>query len=236
MGNPTRFNNGVTNVGPNDPLAMLPFPSPAKWYRYFTDFTEFFTNAAADDAWVITSTEAGSGSATEVVTDEDGGVLLVTTDDADNDHTFIYQIAETVLYESGKKMAFQARLKVSDATQTDWFVGLNVRDTTPLDTTDAIRFFSDDGDANIDWRIEGSNTETEEAAIATAADDTYMTLTFTYDGRGNWELWKDGVKVSTVADPANTPTSEMTIAFGIQNGEAAAKTLSIDWIFVAKER
>jgi hypothetical protein len=29
---------------------------------------------------------------------------------------------------------------------------------------------------------------------------------------------------------------ELTISFGIQNGEAVAKTMSIDYIFVSKER
>ena len=70
--------------------------------------------------------------------------------------------------------------------------------------------------------------------------DTWTELGFAFDGKRYITLWKDGVQLATV-DLTTTlttylPDTELTISFGLKNGEAVAKTLSIDYIFVAQER
>ena len=77
---PTRFPKGVTNVTKEDPMGMLGMPDPTKFHTYMEDFDIY---NATD--FTITTTEAGSGSATEALADEDGGVLVITNDDADTD-------------------------------------------------------------------------------------------------------------------------------------------------------
>lgn len=227
----TRFPNGVTNVNEIDLLRELTTLDPSKVHVFFDDFDKF---AAAD--WTITTTEAGAGSATEALTDADGGVLLVTNDDADDDADFFNKVGESFLMASGKKAWFKARLKVSDATQSDLVIGLQITDTTPLDVTDGIFFQKDDGDANIDFHVEKNNTATSSTAVGTLVDDTYIVLGWYYNGDDAIEVFVDNVKVATVAT-TNLPDDEvLTVSFGLQNGEAAAKTLSVDYILAAKER
>lgn len=235
MGTPTRFNNGVTNVTKENILGQLKELDPTQLHTYFNDFD---TYNASD--WTITTTEAGAGSATEALTDADGGVLLITNDAADNDNDFFNKVGESFKFESGKKLFFKARFKVSDATQSDIVFGLQITDTTPLAVSDGVYFLKDDGDANLDFYVTKNSTSSIATAITTLADDTYITIAFYYNG-------VDSVKYAagTANNPAilgdlavtNLPDDEeLTISFGIQNGEAVAKTMSIDYIFVAKER
>ena len=230
MSSPQRFSNGVVNRASSDPMGQLLFPDPTLCHVFFDDFNKY---TAAD--WVVTTTEAGAGDATEAVSDADGGVLLLTNDAADNDLDSLQLAKEMFALESGKKAWFKARCKVSDATQSDFLMGITVRDTTPLSTTEGIWFQKDDGDTNLDFHVATAGTTSSASAIATVANDAYLTLAFYYDGKDTIEYWVNGTKEGTLA--ADTlPTNECTITFGIMNGEAVAKTMSIDYIFMAKER
>lgn len=235
MGTPTRFNNGVTNVTKENILGNLKELDPTQLHTYFNDFD---TYTAAD--WTITTTEAGAGSATEALTNADGGVLLVTNDDADNDADFFNKVGESFKFESGKKLFFKAKLKVSDATQSNFVIGLQITDTTPLDVTDGVFFQKDDGDTNLDFYVEKDNTATSASAITTVADDTYITVAFYYNGVDAIEYaagtTNNPSKLGSLATTNLPDDEDLTISFGIQNGEAVAKTMSLDYIFVAKER
>lgn len=228
MGTPTRYPNGVTTVSKTDGLGQFILPAPTTAHVYFNDFD---TYVAGD--WTVTETQAG---ATQALTDADGGVLLLTNSAADNDLVALQKVGESFLMESGKKAWFEARFKVSDATQSDLVIGLQITDTTPLDVTDGIFFQKDDGDTNIDFHVEKNNTATSSTAIATLANDTYIKLGFYYNGVDAVVAYADGVQVGSLAT-TNLPDDEvLTVSFAIQNGEAAAKTMSIDYILAAKER
>lgn len=231
MAAPTRFPGGVTNVRATDPLGMYGMPDPTKWHTYFNDFDTFVTGD-----WTITTTEAGAGSATEALTNADGGVLLVTNDDADNDADFFNKVGESFKFVSGKRAFFKARFKVSDATQSDFVIGLQITDTTPLAVTDGVYFQKDDGDASLDFHITKDSTSTSAAAIHTVVSDTYLTVGFYYDGKSSVEYSVNGTKVGTSATTNLPDDEELTVSFGIQNGEAAAKTMSVDYIFASFER
>lgn len=227
----TRFPSGVTNIEKASTLGAMGQPDPTKFHSYFNDFDTF---TAAE--WTITTTEAGAGSATEALTDADGGVLLITNDDADNDADFFNKVGESFTVQAGKKLWFKARFKVSDATQSDFIMGLQITDTTPLDVTDGIFFQKDDGDANLDFYVEKDNAATTATAIHTVVDDTYLTVGFYYNGSDEVQYFVDDVKLGSLAT-TNLPDDEaLTISFGIQNGEAAAKTMSIDYVLAVKER
>jgi len=207
---------------------------PAKYHVFFDDFDKYVVGD-----WTITTTEAGAGNATEALMDGDGGLLLITNDAADNDCDFFQKVGESFLIESGKKAWFKARFKVSDVTQSDIVMGLQVTDTTPLAVTDGIWFRKDDGDAFLDFIVQkddttGKNTGT---AVATLVNDTFVTVGWYYDGVSTCEAYVNDVKVSTLsAAAAYLSDTELTISFGIQNGEAVAKTMTVDYIFAAKER
>lgn len=227
----TRFPSGVTNVEKAVTLGAMGQPDPTKFHTFFDDFDRY---VAAD--WTITTTELGAGSATEALTDADGGVLLITNDAADNDADFFQKVGESFKFQSDKKLWFKARFKVSDATQSDFFIGLQITDTTPLDTTDGVFFQKDDGDASLDFHVEKNNTATSASAIATVVSDTYLSVGFYYNGSDAIEYFVDDVKLGTSVTTNLPDDEELTISFGIQNGEAVAKTMSIDYILCVKER
>lgn len=228
---PVRYPNGVTNVGPTDPLARFGMPDPSQWHVFFDDFDRY---VAGD--WTITTTEAGTGSASEALGDEDGGVLVITNDDADDDADFLQKVGESFLMESGKKAYFKARFKVSDATQSDFVIGLQITDTTPLDVTDGIFFQKDDGDTNLDVHVEKDNTATSSTNVHTIADDTYVVVAFYYNGDDEVKFWVDGNGVASLVTDNLPDDEELTVSMGIQNGAAAAKSMTVDYLFAAKQR
>lgn len=229
---PTRFPNGLSNVSPESFWSSFGAMSPTKYHQYFNDFD---TYAAGD--WSITTVE--TGSATEAVTDFDGGALLVTNGTADNDRDVFFLAGESFKFVSGKKLWFSARWQLGDATESDAFIGLCIKTATdPVGTapTDGVFFRKDDGDTNLDFVVTKNSTATTSAAIDTLANATAVETAFYYNGVDNIAVWVDDVLVDNVA-VTNLPDDEiLAVFFAIQNGAAAAKTMTVDNIFVAKER
>ena len=231
MGTPTRFTNGIGTATVTSTNGDYGMPDPTKWITYFNDFHKY---VAGD--WTITTTEGGSGAATEAVTDVQGGGLLVTNDDADNDADFFNLKGESFKFVASKKTFFKARFKVSDATQSDFVVGLQITDTTPLAVSDGVYFMKDDGDASLDFHVEKDGSDTTASAISTVSDDTFLIVGFYYDGKSAIKYYVDDVHKGTSVTTNLPDDEELTVSFGIQNGAAAAKTMTVDYIFVSQER
>ena len=231
MAAPTRFSGGVTDRAQGTFGGTMIQPDPTKMHVWFDDFDSY---TAAQ--WTVTTTEAGAGTASEAITNGDGGVLLLTNDNADNNRNFLQLANETFRFAAGKRLWFKARFKVNDATESDLVMGLQITDTSALDVTDGVFFQKDDGDALLDFYVEKDNTATSSAGVATMANDTWIVAAFYYDGKSAVECWIDDAKVATLATTNLPDDEDLTISFGIRNGAAAAKTMSVDYIFVAKER
>jgi hypothetical protein len=227
MSSTTRFPNGVTNVGEDTIFAALGQPAPTKFHTYWEDF-DYYTAAN----WTVTETQA---SATQALTDGDGGLLLVTNTAADDDLVALQKVGESFRFAAGKKLWFEARLKVSDATQSDLTVGLQITDTSPLDVTDGVFFIKADGSTAVTLRVEKNNTAST-ASVGNMADDTFITLAFYYDGVSQVQYAVNGVVGGAVATTNLPDDEDLTVSFALQNGEAVAKTMTVDYIFVAKER
>ena len=116
-------------------------------------------------------------------------------------------------------------------------MGLHITDTSPLDVTDGIFFISADGAATVDLSVEKDNTATTASSIATMANDTFITLSWFIDpNTSNVHYSVNNAEPLVLAD-TNLPNDEdLTISFGIQNGEAVAKTMTVDYINVMIER
>ena len=224
----TRFPNGVTNVGEQSLFAELGQPAATIFHTYFEDF-DYYT--AGD--WTVTETDAG---ATQALTDGDGGLLLITNTAADNDLVSLQKKGESFRFEAGKALFFEARFKVSDATQSDVVIGLQITDTTPLDVSDGVFFIKADGAATVNFLVEKNNTATTASAIATMANDTYIRLGFYYDGSSAVQYFVNGTYTGSSVTTNLPDDEDMTVTIAIQNGEAAAKTMTVDYVYVAKER
>ena len=229
---PTHFRGGVSDALPNTTYFEYPTMSPNRLYRYENDFN---TYTAGD--WTITTTEDGGNSATEALTDDAFGVLLVTCDIGDNDNDFFQKVGESFKFVAGKKLWFSSRLKVVEAIQCDFVMGLQITDTSPLAVTDGVYFRKDDGDALLDFVVIKNSTATTAAGIATVAADTYLTMSFYYNGVDSVAYYVDDVYLGSSVTTNLCDDEFLTISFGIQTGEATnVKTMSVDFINAAVER
>lgn len=201
----------------------------------FTHYHDDFHSFVAGD-WTITETEAGAGDAAEAITDGVGGLLLITCDAADDDSVELQKVGEAWKLASGKACWFEARLKISDATQSDLFVGLNITDTTLIDgTTDGVSFRKADGSTALSFVTEKNSTETTTASIHTVVADTFFRVGFYFDGVSTVYGYVNGLLVAT--HTTNIPDDEeLCVSIAIQNGEAVAKTLTLDYVKVLAVR
>jgi len=74
-------------------------------------------------------------------------------------------------------------------------------------------------------------------SAGTMADDTWTTLGFYYSSKDRkFYIYKDNVLAGTSVNSNGPDDEEICLSFTIQNGEAVAKTMSIDYLAVGKER
>ena len=229
----TNFIDGVTNVPDTYALGSYVYPDPTQFHTWFDDFDDY---VAAE--WTITET----GTGTRAVGNLDNGILVITNAAADDDANFLQwsgatsaATVETWKFVAQKPLWFKCRFKVSDATQSDFVIGLQITDTTPLAVTDGVYFLKADGSTTCNLLVTKNSTSTTTAA-ATIVSDTYVSLGFFYDGANAIYIFKDDVCVGQSALTNLVDDEELTISFGIQNGEAVAKSMSLDYIFVSKQR
>ena len=228
----THFTSGVTNVTADSTFGKVKAPDPTKYHMYHNDFDTYL---ASD--WTITTTEGGSGNASEALGDGDGGLLVITNDDADDDNDFLQLVKEGFKYEAGKQLAFKARFKTSDADASDVVMGLQLTDTTPLDVTDGIFFLLTDGSTTLQFIVEKDGTQSTLDLSTAMADDTFMSVGFVYTPADQkFHVYQNNVEVGTVVNTNAPDYEELTVSFGIQNGAAASKVLTVDYVTAMKER
>lgn len=224
---PTRFPSGVTNVAPNDPLAALGMLDPTKYHVFFDDFDRYDET----NNWTPTAV----GTSTAALADVDGGILRITTDDAENEGVWLETVAEGFLMEVGKKTWVKARFAVGDAIQSDMVFGLHSTSTTPQAAAMRFLFASDDGSAAMYFNIDDNSTDADSATVVTLADDVFVTVAAYYDGKGNVKLYANDVHVTTMTG-VSIPGAEMGVGFGYINGASGVETTDVDYILVIKER
>lgn len=236
MPTPSRFPNGLGTVSKANPLGMYGLPDPTEWHSYFNDLDVYVAAM-----WTVTVV----GTGTAALTNLDGGALLLTNSAADNDSIQLQKVGESFALTAGKRAFFKARFKISDATQSDLIIGLCVTDTTLMGAvagagvTDGIFFSKDDGVATLDVQCQKNATtgQTRAAAIATLANDTFVNLAWAYDGKSEVAYYVNDVQIGTLAGTSTyLPDTTLTMSFGIMNGEAVAKTMTVDYLFAAVER
>ena len=231
----THFPSGVTNVRNNTTLGQLVFPDPTRCHSWMDDFDDY---VAAE--WTITET----GTGTRAVGNLDGGILVITNGASDDDANFLQwsgatnaATVETWKWQADRALWFKARMKISDATESDLVFGLQITDTTPLDVTDGFFFIKPDGSTTLTFRAEKNDTAST-VTTATLANDTYFTAGFWWNpALGVLNVYYNDELVGQLTSTTNfCDDEELTISFGIQNGEAVAKSMSLDYVFVSKDR
>ena len=153
--------------------------------------------------------------------------LLITNDDGDNESDEFQHVGVVWRFLPGKPLWLEGKFKINDATQSDFFFGLCVTDTTLIDgVQDAAFFQKDDGDLNLDYHSDKDNTESTGDTGKDMANATYAVLGIKWDGVSTVSFWVNGEQVGS--DSTNVNDDElMRISFAIQNGTTVAETLHV---------
>jgi hypothetical protein len=197
--------------------------------KYIDDFVVSGGGDAAWDAWTVTRVEGGAGESTITAGDTGNGIMLLTTDAADNDGLNCQLLGESFKLQAAKPLYFGAKIQsVGEATQSDFFIGLAITDTDILGgVTDSIGFQKVDGSADLTFVVNKNSTATTVAGLKTLAAATEYFLEFYWDGTG-LEVFVDGVSVATPAVTNLPDDEELRVSVHWLTGQAVAGALAID--------
>lgn len=228
MANPTRFSGGINDASPRGPHSNIPQMDPTRFYTYFDDFQKF---TAAD--WVITKVGTGTTALSSTVLA--GGNLVVTNSAAGTDSTYLQAVAAGFKFLSTKRLIFKARWKVDSVALGGVVMGLQIPDTTPADVTDGLFFIKTAASAALVGTTEAANTQST-VAMGNAVADTFLTTSITYEPREALiKYWLNDLPIGTTP-LTNAPSAILSPSFGVLNGSAVARVLTVDYIFAAVER
>jgi hypothetical protein len=219
---PVRYPSGVnTSLQGNNqnanPFRQLPMPDRTRTHEYFNDFDVY---------------TAGDWTITDVGTE---GQLLLTTGSAGTDSTYLQNKKLSFYLAAGRQAWFEARFQLDSATLSNFVIGLQAQDTTPLAVSDGVYFIKASGAATVDAIVTGSSTATTASAVGTVTAATWMRLSWYYNGKDAIEVFVDHVKVATMA-VTNLPSAGLTLSFGVAASTAVARTATIDYIWAVSER
>lgn len=237
MSAPRRFSDGVTNIGKGEALSEMPFPDPTKTYGYFNDFFEY-----QDGDWVLSNNNDGTTAISDSLA---GGVVVLTSDTAENDFDFMQLTkddgtndSETFLFATGKKAWFKIRLKFEVVADCESVFGLHIVNTDPRNAapSDGIYFNTDDGVDEVDLIIAKDSIVTRVGGVHTMVDDTFVSLGYYWDGIDTVHYFVDDVEKGSVYINDNLPDDEyLAVSWGLESG-SGAEIMYVDYIGAWMER
>ena len=239
----THFKGPVlfSNASAFENLKMSMWPDQ---FTYFDDFNQGALDATHN--WTIVK---DSGATAAVVADSLAGeVNLTSANTTDNDGASIQAKQESFALptSAGKKLYFETRVKISDATQTDFLVGFTETFATnpeaALSSSNVIGFVKVDGSAIVKGTTESGDTQTlvefSDTTKSTMNNDVYVTLGLVAT-KGTTtdkvEFYINRTKVGT--STTNIPTANMKVmAMSVSGDATGQKVTTIDYIMAAKDR
>ena len=241
LGYASPFLAPTQNPGQSVPMPVTFFDDFIAGGQGTTIANKFATTADAGE-WLKTVDNSG----TSVISDaEHGGVLTLNPGTAAANFLSIQLNGEAFALAANRKIIWEARLKISDVDDGNFFAGLASTDVTGtvigpiLDgVNDSIGFRNVLGNtATFLYVVEDDTNETTGTAYTAATDDTFMVLRFEVDGTDRVRFYVDGALVGTVktnlpdSGAALTPTFEIASPTG-----TTATVMEIDYILVIADR
>lgn len=250
---PVRYPNGVSTDPPYGPLANYGLPNPFFYHFFEDDFDSLVSN-------YYTQTKTGNGTIAHAA--GDGGTILFTTNSSTPAATDVCSIqlpAASFSVTLGKKMFGLARFQTNDATNPEITFGLIQTTATPFTVVDGIYINKPAGAANtLALKHAKASTITTSAFPTSAyslAANTNIDVGFYLDRNGilygfvgsqlvGW-LPQSERPAGQVAGPAvamttlnagNITTANLNLTLAIRSGTTASKTMTADFMMVAKER
>lgn len=181
-----------------------------------------------------TATVVGSGTHAVSAT-EPNGAILITNSAADDDSVSLQKIGPSFQPAVGRVLWFEARVQISEATQSDLVIGLCSTNTTPLVQVNGIIFRKPDGATNLQFETTNTSVASIDAAVLAAVSAaTYITVGFRVTGTSLVEYFLNGQKKGQFT--GNIPTVALRPTIHVQNGDANARTGTIDYVAAAQTR
>lgn len=198
--------------------------------KFLEDFVQTSLTTDSPVQWTTTLVEAGADETTLTMGTEAGGTLVIKTDENEDDGAQIQVKGESFKLTSGTQLYFGCRAKISDATQSDFFLGLSITNTAILGgVTDSVGFRKVDGTTSVLAMLEKNSSETTGTALT--CDTSYHIYEFYFDGT-SVNFWVDGTQLTALAQTNLPDDEELTPSIAVLAGAAAVggKTLTVDWI------
>lgn len=198
---------------------------------------------AAD--WVITAI-GGAGTTLVPQDSQPSTATFVTRATADGDAYNLQwsmdggtTIQEVFKPTAGLNIYFECRLKVDNVaddahTKSRFYVGIGSVDTDVHGSvTNFVGFYKASGAATAVGIIDATSQDAT-AAIATIANDTFITLGFRINGVSSVDFYVNGVKTAQT-DVSDLPSTEMALTIQGETSEAAAITYTLQNIVCFQE-
>ena len=219
-------------------------------YYFFDDFLNQASATASDYHTYTSVDDAGTG--TNAFQNAAGGVFNVVTAAADNDYHAMTSVSEIFDLGQAKKLWFEARVKVAEATtnESTWWVGLTDTTTTggmqanaagPLADFDGCLIYNTPETAlTLNMTVSNATTQATTSAMATSVTNTWTRVGFYYDGSDGTTgtitpyYAVNGSNTMVAGTSQTFLLASMTpskIVFGIKAGPTAgAETLQLDYV------
>lgn len=219
------------------------------WFKLFTlpyahrlelDFCCFDS-----DCWTITTTEAGSGSATEACTDMVNGVLLITNAGGLNDLDELVYGCECFKLVDNFPLYAEIRVRIDDPDHASFWFGLITGTSWFTAPNDYAVFYipAVDDSLYLGTSLNGNVTNTDTGIDL--SDNTWYRLGFHWDGAGiiryfvflESATYPFGYCIATGQVTTNIcQDEELALGFGLRNDEADAHQMWIDYAMCVQKR
>lgn len=212
-------------------LGVVDSRFPNRWLDAFGDINKAIVEFYESANWTTTAT--GTSPVTNSIVPD--AAFLITTAATEYAGDNMQRLGSRFKLESAKPLYFGCRATLSDATQSDFLVGMCGIDTTLTNAASSHAvavgaggaFFSKlDGSTAINFKTYTTATEQNTASVGTM-DTVVHDYEFLWDG---YKLTAYIDKVAVAVFTANVTSEVLTPSICFRAGEAAAKTCTIHWL------
>ena len=235
MSSPTRFTSGVATVDQQYPLGNYPFPDPFHTSGSTVETTGSSSYTNDFNTLIGTDYTVSGTSSTFALTNGVGG-LAVLTPGGTTTATAAYKPATFVQFQSGKKLWYNVRFKASAVSGNKaFYVGLR----NGSSATEGIWFSKAAASTDLNLVSTVNSVATTLAtAVVTAAADTFIEVSFYYNGT-DLLVYSTHAVFSRVLAPTigstGTTLTDAVLSPVFQITPTATDTLTIDYVLAAQE-
>ncbi len=246
-----RFDEQTNTVNPLNswPYMALDNISEVTGYQYYSkDFCapEDYSGpatAGTEQGWVITD---NGTAAIAIAESAQFGRLEVDTSGTENDMTQMQMVGEPWRYVAGKRMGFMAKIRFSDANDSEKFIGLSIIDTSLIasEPSDGLYFHGAETETQLNFSAAKGSVRTKLSLITgTFTDGAYRVVGFVVNRNGSVSVY-DGLTIAGLAlvgtiqsGLSSLPNDQdLSLSIAIQTGNTGVESIDLDWITIFQER